>query len=163
MSKKSLTSPLQSIRDRFVNIWTWTSYLQAFSLSHIFLLVFFPCFQYALRKLYHESPRVILVLYTSPTCGPCRTLKPILNKVFLHYSKWDSLEEILLDWFTNHLFIPPSYCFRWSMNITMMCILLRLTLRKIKKLLKQLESWELHVCSSSRTRKCSGPEMFFQF
>lgn len=37
--------------------------------------------QYALRKLYHESPRLLGVLYTSPTCGPCRTLKPILNKV----------------------------------------------------------------------------------
>ncbi|KAG0554410.1 hypothetical protein KC19_12G089600 [Ceratodon purpureus] len=42
--------------------------------------------QYALRKLYHESPRVISVLYTSPTCGPCRTLKPILNKVIDEYS-----------------------------------------------------------------------------
>ncbi|XP_020108409.1 thioredoxin reductase NTRC [Ananas comosus] len=37
--------------------------------------------QYALRKLYHESPRLLCVLYTSPTCGPCRTLKPILSKV----------------------------------------------------------------------------------
>ncbi|XP_039136644.1 thioredoxin reductase NTRC [Dioscorea cayenensis subsp. rotundata] len=37
--------------------------------------------QYALRKIYHESPRLICVLYTSPTCGPCRTLKPILSKV----------------------------------------------------------------------------------
>ncbi|CAA3013107.1 NADPH-dependent thioredoxin reductase 3 [Olea europaea subsp. europaea] len=37
--------------------------------------------QYALRKLYHESPRLVCVLYTSPTCGPCRTLKPILGKV----------------------------------------------------------------------------------
>lgn len=37
--------------------------------------------QYALRKLYHESPRVLCVLYTAPTCGPCRTLKPILGKV----------------------------------------------------------------------------------
>lgn len=37
--------------------------------------------QYALRKLYHESPRLLCVLYTAPTCGPCRTLKPILNKV----------------------------------------------------------------------------------
>ncbi|XP_041028601.1 NADPH-dependent thioredoxin reductase 3-like isoform X2 [Juglans microcarpa x Juglans regia] len=36
---------------------------------------------YALRKLYHESPRLICVLYTAPTCGPCRTLKPILSKV----------------------------------------------------------------------------------
>lgn len=42
--------------------------------------------QYALRKLYHESPRVISVLYTAPTCGPCRTLKPILNKVVDEYS-----------------------------------------------------------------------------
>ncbi|XP_024358174.1 thioredoxin reductase NTRC [Physcomitrium patens] len=42
--------------------------------------------QYALRKLYHESPRVIGVLYTSPTCGPCRSLKPILNKVIDEYS-----------------------------------------------------------------------------
>ncbi|GER57183.1 thioredoxin reductase [Striga asiatica] len=37
--------------------------------------------QYALRKLYHESPRLLCVLYTAPTCGPCRTLKPILFKV----------------------------------------------------------------------------------
>lgn len=37
--------------------------------------------QYSLRKLYHESPRLICVLYTAPTCGPCRTLKPILSKV----------------------------------------------------------------------------------
>ena len=37
--------------------------------------------QIALRKLYHESDRVLLVLYTSPTCGPCRTLKPIVNAV----------------------------------------------------------------------------------
>lgn len=41
--------------------------------------------QYALRKLYHESPRVLAVLYTSPTCGPCRSLKPILNKVIDEY------------------------------------------------------------------------------
>lgn len=43
--------------------------------------------QYALRKLYHESPRLIIVLYTSPTCGPCRTLKPILGKVIDEYEK----------------------------------------------------------------------------
>lgn len=42
--------------------------------------------QYALRKLYHESDRVIAVLYTSPTCGPCRTLKPIFNKVVEEYA-----------------------------------------------------------------------------
>lgn len=43
--------------------------------------------QYALRKLYHESPRLICVLYTSPTCGPCRTLKPILGKVIDEFDK----------------------------------------------------------------------------
>lgn len=37
--------------------------------------------QYALRKLYHESDRLLAVIYTSPTCGPCRTLKPIFNAV----------------------------------------------------------------------------------
>eukprot|EP00879_Flechtneria_rotunda_P014849 GHRR01015514.1.p1 GENE.GHRR01015514.1~~GHRR01015514.1.p1 ORF type:complete len:407 (+),score=127.28 GHRR01015514.1:299-1519(+) len=42
--------------------------------------------QYALRKLYHESNRPIAVLYTSPTCGPCRTLKPIFNSVVDQYA-----------------------------------------------------------------------------
>lgn len=36
---------------------------------------------FALRKLYHESDRLIMVKYVSPNCGPCHTLKPILNKV----------------------------------------------------------------------------------
>lgn len=36
---------------------------------------------YALRKLYHETDRPIVVKYISPTCGPCHILKPILNKV----------------------------------------------------------------------------------
>ncbi len=36
---------------------------------------------YALRKLFHESDRILMVKYVSPTCGPCRTLKPILDKV----------------------------------------------------------------------------------
>ncbi|KNA15753.1 hypothetical protein SOVF_095200 [Spinacia oleracea] len=50
--------------------------------------------QYALRKLYHESSRLICVLYTSPTCGPCRTLKPILNKVIDEYDQSVHLVEI---------------------------------------------------------------------
>eukprot|EP00252_Welwitschia_mirabilis_P026815 TRINITY_DN8940_c0_g1_i1.p1 TRINITY_DN8940_c0_g1~~TRINITY_DN8940_c0_g1_i1.p1 ORF type:complete len:535 (-),score=103.18 TRINITY_DN8940_c0_g1_i1:86-1690(-) len=55
--------------------------------------------QYALRKLYHESPSLICVLYTAPTCGPCRTLKPILNKVIdefdgmMHYVEIDIEED----------------------------------------------------------------------
>jgi thioredoxin reductase (NADPH) len=35
--------------------------------------------QFALRKLYHESERPLLVLYGSPNCGPCRRLKPMLS------------------------------------------------------------------------------------
>ena len=36
---------------------------------------------FALRKLYHDSDRLIMVKYASPTCGPCHTLKPILSKI----------------------------------------------------------------------------------
>ena len=36
---------------------------------------------YALRKLFHDSDRLLVVKYVSPHCGPCHTLKPILNKV----------------------------------------------------------------------------------
>ncbi len=36
---------------------------------------------YALRKLFHDSDRLLVVKYVSPGCGPCHTLKPILNKV----------------------------------------------------------------------------------
>jgi len=35
----------------------------------------------ALRKLYHETDKLIVVVYTSPTCGPCHVMKPILKKV----------------------------------------------------------------------------------
>ncbi|MBE9031455.1 thioredoxin-disulfide reductase [filamentous cyanobacterium LEGE 11480] len=53
----------------------------------------------ALRKLYHESDRVIMVKYASPTCGPCHTLKPILGKVVdefhdqIHYVEIDITED----------------------------------------------------------------------
>jgi len=36
---------------------------------------------YPLRKLYHDSSRPLLVVYTSPTCGPCHVLKPQLKRV----------------------------------------------------------------------------------
>lgn len=36
---------------------------------------------YALRKLFHDSDRLLVVKYVAPNCGPCHTLKPILNKV----------------------------------------------------------------------------------
>ncbi|MEW6496300.1 MAG: thioredoxin domain-containing protein, partial [Cyanobacteriota bacterium] len=54
---------------------------------------------YALRKLFHESDRLIMVKYVSPTCGPCRTLKPILNKVVdefegkIHFVEIDITED----------------------------------------------------------------------
>lgn len=50
---------------------------------------------FALRKLYHDSDRLIMVKYASPQCGPCHTLKPILNKVVdefdgkIHYIEID--------------------------------------------------------------------------
>jgi thioredoxin reductase (NADPH) len=34
-----------------------------------------------LRRLYHESHKPVLVVYTSPTCGPCHVLKPQLKRV----------------------------------------------------------------------------------
>jgi thioredoxin reductase (NADPH) len=54
---------------------------------------------YALRRLYHESDRPILVKYASPTCGPCHTLKPILSKVVdefegkIHYVEIDIVDD----------------------------------------------------------------------
>ncbi|MGB5135528.1 MAG: thioredoxin-disulfide reductase [Prochlorococcaceae cyanobacterium] len=36
---------------------------------------------YALRKLYHDTDKPLLVVYTSPTCGPCHVLKPQLKRV----------------------------------------------------------------------------------
>ncbi len=53
----------------------------------------------ALRKLFHESDRLIMVKYASPTCGPCHTLKPILSKVVdefdnkIHYVEIDIEED----------------------------------------------------------------------
>ncbi len=55
---------------------------------------------YALRKLYHESDRLIVVKYASPTCGPCHTLKPILEKAIdefgdrVHYVEIDITEDM---------------------------------------------------------------------
>lgn len=51
--------------------------------------------QYALRKLYHESDRVLLVMYSAPTCGPCRRLKPMLDKVTAEYG--DKVHYVEID------------------------------------------------------------------
>lgn len=54
---------------------------------------------YAIRKLFHESDRLLMVKYVSPTCGPCKTLKPILNKVVdeydgqIHFIEIDIVED----------------------------------------------------------------------
>uniref|UniRef100_A0A7S0T8B0 Thioredoxin domain-containing protein n=1 Tax=Erythrolobus madagascarensis TaxID=708628 RepID=A0A7S0T8B0_9RHOD len=40
---------------------------------------------FALRKLYHESHRPIVVKYISKSCGPCRQLGPILSAVVREY------------------------------------------------------------------------------
>lgn len=52
---------------------------------------------YALRKLFHESDRLIMVKYVSPNCGPCHTLKPILNKVVDEYDGKIHFIEIDID------------------------------------------------------------------
>ena len=41
--------------------------------------------QVALRHLYHTSDRPLVVFYTSPSCGPCRSLKPIVFKLADEY------------------------------------------------------------------------------
>jgi len=48
----------------------------------------------ALRHLYHESPRLIMVKYVSPTCGPCHALKPILNKVAAEFADQIHVVEV---------------------------------------------------------------------
>lgn len=54
---------------------------------------------FALRKLYHETDRLIMVKYASPSCGPCHSLSPILNKVVaefegkIHYIEIDITED----------------------------------------------------------------------
>jgi len=50
--------------------------------------------QFALRKLYHDSPRPLMVMYTAPTCGPCRRLKPILAKLVEEYGEGVHYVEI---------------------------------------------------------------------
>lgn len=50
---------------------------------------------YALRKLFHDSDRLLMVKYASPSCSPCDTLKPILSKLVeefagkMHYIEID--------------------------------------------------------------------------
>ena len=50
---------------------------------------------YALRKLFHEGDRLIMVKYVSPTCGPCKILRPMLEKVVTEYQ--DKIHFIEID------------------------------------------------------------------
>jgi thioredoxin reductase (NADPH) len=52
---------------------------------------------YALRKLFHEGDRLLIVKYVSPTCGPCKVLKPILDKVIDEFEEKIYLVEIDID------------------------------------------------------------------
>lgn len=52
---------------------------------------------YALRKLFHESDRLLMVKYIAPGCGPCHTLKPILNKVVNEFEGKIHFVEIDID------------------------------------------------------------------
>jgi thioredoxin reductase (NADPH) len=52
---------------------------------------------YALRRLFHEGDRLLIVKYVAPTCGPCRALKPILDKVIDEYEKKVHFVEIDID------------------------------------------------------------------
>ena len=40
---------------------------------------------YVLRRLYHESNRPLLVIYTSKSCGPCHVLKPQLKRILKEF------------------------------------------------------------------------------
>lgn len=55
--------------------------------------------EFALRKLYHESKRPLIVKYISPGCGPCAQLRPMLNTVVrafegdVHYVEIDITKD----------------------------------------------------------------------
>ncbi len=49
---------------------------------------------YALRKLFHESDRLLVVKYIAPDCGPCHILKPLLDAVIEEYGNQIHYVEI---------------------------------------------------------------------
>ncbi|RCL51302.1 MAG: thioredoxin-disulfide reductase [Synechococcus sp. MED-G71] len=52
---------------------------------------------YALRRLYHESTKPLLVIYTSPSCGPCHVFKPQLKRVLTELDGAAQMVEINLE------------------------------------------------------------------
>lgn len=51
--------------------------------------------QIALRRLYHTSNRLMLVFYSSPSCGPCRSLKPVVAKLTQEFA--DKIHLVHID------------------------------------------------------------------
>jgi len=72
-----------------------TSTLEVEDSSSFDALATFHKGQFALRKLYHESDRLVTVLYSGPNCGPCRRLKPMLFKVLEDFE--DKMHYIEID------------------------------------------------------------------
>ncbi|MCW6037215.1 hypothetical protein K4A83_13180 [Spirulina subsalsa FACHB-351] len=52
---------------------------------------------YALRRLFHESDRLLVVKYMAAHCSPCRTLKPILDAVVNEFEGKIHFVEIDVD------------------------------------------------------------------
>ena len=52
---------------------------------------------YALRKIFHDGDRPLMVKYVAPGCGPCHTLKPMLNKVVEEFDGKIHFVEIDID------------------------------------------------------------------
>ena len=52
---------------------------------------------YALRKLYHDCDKPLLVVYSSPSCGPCHVLKPQLKRVLADFGGAAQGVEIDID------------------------------------------------------------------
>lgn len=48
----------------------------------------------ALRSLFNETDRLIVVKYASPSCGPCRALKPMLHEIISEFEKQVHYVEI---------------------------------------------------------------------
>ncbi len=49
----------------------------------------------ALRRLFNDSDKIILVKYGSASCGPCRALKPILNQLRQEFTS--DLQQVEID------------------------------------------------------------------
>ncbi|BEV36596.1 hypothetical protein CREGCYN_14080 [Synechococcus sp. M16CYN] len=50
---------------------------------------------YALRRLYHDSDKPLLVIYTSPSCGPCHVLKPQLQRLINEFN--GAVQAVVID------------------------------------------------------------------